>query len=89
MYYEVPDQAELHGSISVSVNGHEYMSPSPEVFLERIGASLASEFAPYCAKVSSSGCNLFRKRYSMAAPTRKATASAMTSDQTTPWKPFM
>lgn len=30
MYYGAPDQAELHGSISVSVDGHEYMSPSPE-----------------------------------------------------------
>lgn len=46
-------------------------------------------FGFYCTKLSKSGCNLFRKTYSMMAPTRNATASAMTSDQTTPWKPFI
>lgn len=38
----------------------------------------------YCPNCSKSGCNLFRRTYSMMAPTRNATASAMTSDQTTP-----
>lgn len=43
----------------------------------------------YCTKLSKFGCNLFRSAYSMMAPTRNATTSAMTSDQTTPWKPFI
>jgi hypothetical protein len=45
---------------------------------------LGLPFLVYCTKLSRSGCNLFRRTYSMRAPTRNATVSAMTSDQTTP-----
>lgn len=68
---------------------------SPSTYLKKAGSGSVLIlpawvlYVFYCTNLSNSGCNLVRKTYNMMAPTRNATASAMTSDQTTPWKPFI